>query len=215
MRLTETRWKIDAARPADLPEIARLLIELYQAEAPWSVPGDQRRFSELLQIGLRSQCPDLLESSLVARDREDPARLAGYVALSPDHCPRKPLFSRRYVAAALRLLGPASAAKVLWHQFRMMGLLCSPLVPGAAQLHSLIIDPVHRGEGLAAKLVREVEDLAVRRAQESIVLFIFDGNPVERFYRRLGYTQVPLPQPRFPMPQRGIAMQCALRSPAQ
>jgi ribosomal protein S18 acetylase RimI-like enzyme len=212
MHLTKTRWQVDQAKQHDLPEIARLLIELYRAEAPWSVPAGEAAFAKVLETGLRGQTPGLLESSLVARDLDDPTRLAAYVAMSPDHSPRRPLFSRRYLSAAVRLLGPVSAARVLWYQFRMMGLLCSPLVPGAAQLHSLVVDPAHRGEGLAVELVRAVEELAISHDQDSVVLFIFDGNPVERFYQDLGYTRVPLPRPRFPMPQQGIAMQRALRT---
>jgi ribosomal protein S18 acetylase RimI-like enzyme len=215
MRLTDTRWTVDTPQETDLPEIARLLIELYRAEAPQSLPADENAFASLLQIGLRGQCPSVLETSLVVRDLEDSGHLAGYVALSPDSRPRRPLFVHpNFLSGATRLLGVRAAMKVLVHQYRMMGLLCSPLVTGAGQLHSLVVDRDHRGKGLAVQLVSALEDLAVRHDQESIVLFVFDGNPVEQFYRRLGYMPVPLPQPRFPLPQRGIAMQRPLHPAA-
>lgn len=214
MTLTETRWKLDGAREEDLAEITRLLIELYRAEAPWSVPKDETGLATVLLAGLRDQGTELLETSLVMRDQENPTKLAGYVAMSPDHRPRQPLFNNRYVRAAAGLLGPLAGMRVLWHQYRMMGLLCSPLVPGAAQMHSLIVDPVHRGSGLAVHLVKGVEELAVAHNQSSVILFVFAGNPVEPFYQRLGYTRVPLPRPRFPLPQAGIAMQRPLNPAA-
>lgn len=174
------------------------------------VPADEESFTVLLETGLRAQDPATTECNLVARDERDPIRLAGYIALSCDHSPRKPPFNWDYVAAAVRRLGPRAASGVLCHQFRLMGLLCAPLGPKTAQLHSLIVDPDRRGQGIAADLVRRVEDKARRQGQEIILLYILDGNPVEEFYRQFGYRRVPLPRPTHPLPDPGIAMRRVL-----
>jgi ribosomal protein S18 acetylase RimI-like enzyme len=191
---------------ADIPEIARLLAQLYKEEAPRMVPSDERSFISLLEAGLRAQYPAAIDSSLVVRDARSRARLAGYVALSCDYSPRKLPFNQDYLTTAFRRLGP-SAVRVLWHQFRLTGLLCAALGPKTAQLHSLIVDPAHRGEGIGVRLVRNLEDVARRQGQEAILLYILDGNPVEDFYYRLGYRRVHLPRPRHPLPGSGIAMQ--------
>jgi ribosomal protein S18 acetylase RimI-like enzyme len=194
------------ASTADAPEVARLLAQLYKEESPRMVPSDEGSFTTLLEAGLRTQSSATIHSSLVARDTRDPAKLVGYVALSCDHSPRQPPFNWNYLATAFRQLGPR-AVRVLWHQFRLTGLMCAALGPKTAQLHSLIVDSAHRGEGMAVELVRRLEDTARRQGQEAIVLYILDGNPVEGFYHRLGYRRVHLPRPRHPLPDSGIAMQ--------
>lgn len=194
------------ARTADIPEIARMLTQLYKEEVPRMVPSDEGSFTILLEAGLRAQGTATIDSSLVVRDARSRAKLAGYVALSCDHSPRKQPFNWDYLATAFRWLGP-SAVRVLWHQFRLTGLLCAALGPKTAQLHSLIVDPARRGEGIGVGLVRSLEDVARRQGQEAIFLYILDGNPVEDFYYRLGYRRVHLPRPRHPLPDSGIAMQ--------
>lgn len=209
MRLVQTcrvTWNVEMASAADIPEVARLLAQLYKEEAPRMVPSDEGSFTTLLEAGLRAQGPATIDSSLVARDAHGRAKLAGYVALSCDHSPRKSPINWDYLATAFRRLGP-HAVRVLWHQFRLTGMLCAELGPKTAQLHSLIVDPAHRGEGIGVGLVRSLEDAAQRQGQEAILLYILDGNPVEDFYRRLGYRRVHLPRPRHPLPGSGMAMQ--------
>jgi GNAT superfamily N-acetyltransferase len=209
MQLVQTRRatrNVEMASRADIPEVARLLAQLYKEEAPRMVPSDEGAFTALLEAGLRTQSPATIDSSLVICDSGDQAKLAGHVALSCDHSPRQPPFNWNYLATAFRLLGPR-AAQVLWHQFRLTGLMCAALGPKTAQLHSLIVDSAHRGEGIAVGLVRSVEDTARRQGQEAIILYILDGNPVEDFYHRLGYQRVNLPRPQHPLPSSGIAMQ--------
>ena len=201
--------RIDAADASDSTEIARLLLQLYREEAPGMVPRKVESFVALLEAGLRAH-ESTLASSLVARSDQDPSRLVGHIALSCDHNPRTTPFSPDYLRLAVRRLGVRPAARVLWRQYRLMGLLCAALGPKTAQLHSLIVDPDHRGEGVAVELVRCVEDEARRNEQEAILLYILAGNPVEEFYRRLGYRRVHLPRPQHPMPHSGIAMQRVL-----
>jgi GNAT superfamily N-acetyltransferase len=208
MQLVQTcraPWNAEMANTADVPEVARLLVQLYKEEAPRMVPSDEGSFTTLLEAGLRAQGPAAIDSSLVVRDARG-RKLIGYVALSCDHSPRKPPFTWDYLVTAFRRLGP-SAVRVLWHQFRLTGLLCATLGPKTAQLHSLIVDHAHRGEGVGAGLVRRLEDVARRQGQEAILLYILDGNPIEDFYHRLGYRRVHLPRPRHPLPGSGIAMQ--------
>jgi ribosomal protein S18 acetylase RimI-like enzyme len=209
MQLVQTcraTWNVERASTADIPEVARLLAQLYKEEAPRMVPSDDRSFAALLETDLRTQSPATINSSLVARDASDRTKLVGYVTLSCDHSPRQPPFNWSYLATAFRRLG-LRAVRVLWQQFRLTGLMCAALGPKTAQLHSLIVDSAHRGEGIAVALVRSLEDMARRQGQEAILLYILDGNPVEGFYRRLGYRRVHLPRPRHPLPDSGIAMQ--------
>ena len=206
----QPRWRVNAATPEDVPQIAELLCLLYQAEAPRLVPDDTHAFNALLQASLRAQGQEPKQSSFVVRDADNPGRVGGYVALSCADNPRKPPFSARYLAEAIRRFGAWEAARLLWRQYRLAALLCAPLPPKTAQLHSLIIRPELRGQGLAKRLIHKAETHARRCKQHGVTLYVLDGNPVEPLYQRLGYRRIPTPPPAFPLPHPGMAMHRAL-----
>lgn len=206
----QPRWRVDAATPGDVPQIAELLCLLYEAEAPRLVPDDTHAFIELLQAGLRARGHELAESSFIVRDGDNPGRAGGYIALSCDRNPRKPPFSARYLAEAIRRFPVRQAALLLWRQYRLSALLCAPLPAKTAQMHSLIIRPELRGQGLAKRLINQAESHARHRRQHGVTLYVLDGNPVEPLYRRLGYQRIRTPKPAFPLPHPGMAMHRAL-----
>ena len=79
----------------------------------------------------------------------------------------------------------------LWvarHSEIVAGLCLSPVV-GGQWLTGLFVDPALRGQGLAARLIRE----AVAPAEGTVWLLCHPD--LEGFYQRLGFTQdTPLPQ---------------------
>jgi GNAT superfamily N-acetyltransferase len=79
----------------------------------------------------------------------------------------------------------------LWvarHSEIVAGLCLSPVV-GGQWLTGLFVDPALRGQGLAARLIRE----AVAPAEGTVWLLCHPN--LEGFYQRLGFTQdTPLPQ---------------------
>lgn len=206
MLLTDEQWRVDTATPDDVPQIADLLRLLYEAEAPEMVPEDTEAFTSVLASALHGQGRTAIESNLIARDAEDPSVVGGSVALSCSHNPRRPPFTRRYIADAFRHLPAREAIRLLWRQYRLMALMCAPLPPRTAQMHSLVVRPELRGQGLAVRLIHEVEEQARANDQQGLSLFVLDGNPVEPFYERLGYRRIPVPRPEWPLPNPGITM---------
>lgn len=86
-------------------------------------------------------------------------------------------------------------------QGRLLGTVtfCLPGSPyaelsreGQAEFRMLAVDPAHRGRGVAARLVRECLELAVRHRAKSIVLSTkAQMSTAQRLYDRFGFRRVP------------------------
>ena len=86
-------------------------------------------------------------------------------------------------------------------QGRLLGTVtfCLPGSPyaelsreGQAEFRMLAVAPEHRGRGVAARLVRECIDFAVRQGASSIVLSTkVQMHGAQRLYRRFGFERTP------------------------
>jgi len=199
-----TRYVVGSADVADAERLAQLLLELYQSECAHLVPENIEAFRELLRQTLTVN-PAGLRETFVVRDTHESNRIVASVVASTSRNPRRSPLTRTHATNTVRRLGARTAARVLWTQLQLANLLCASLPHRTTQLHSLIIDPAHRGQYLGARLVQAVEDHAIQNGDEHILLYILAGNEVQRFYQKLGYTQRELPG-RHRIYYPGIAM---------
>ena len=67
-------------------------------------------------------------------------------------------------------------------------LNCPPNQPHRAEIAKLMTRPSHRGRGVAAALMRALEDLAMQRKRTLLVLDTATDGGAARLYEGLGYT---------------------------
>lgn len=190
---TAIRSIIERATYADIPALSDLLLTLYEDECPRILPQDHSVFRAILAHTL-ARSESALESMLVVRDDASVSgRPVASIMLSPSNRPRRSSLDMEYIATALIRLGIASGAQVVWEQLRLMNLLCAPLPPSTAQVHSLVIDREHRGRGIGTRLMLEAEELARTHGDRYLLLYVLEGNDVAPMYSKLGYKQIPVP----------------------
>lgn len=199
---TETRYAIETADSSDIPRLAELLVELYRGECPELIPRRSSILTQVIEDALGSDI-DALRSTFVLRDRDAGDRIVASVVASTSTRPRTSPINVRHILRTLRT-ARTDAARILYTQHRLAVLLCASLPPRTTQLHSLIIDQNYRGHRLGTALVRSVEHHALDASDDTVHLYILDGNDVENFYSRLGYTRIAISPKKLAYP--GIAM---------
>lgn len=76
---------------------------------------------------------------------------------------------------------------VILAEFQVVGLL--RLVPeqDALGLRDLQIVPAHQGEGIGSWAVRQAQSIAASRGFRRLQLRVYEGNPAQALYARLGF----------------------------
>lgn len=100
-----------------------------------------------------------------------------------------------------RLLDPEALAVVALEDGVGVGLARGAVEDDSAWLHSLWVDPRHRGHGIAQRLVQAVEEWARARSTRVTLDVVPDNAPAIALYARLGY--VPSSEPGEPLPGGG------------
>ncbi|ADP81203.1 GNAT family N-acetyltransferase [Pseudofrankia inefficax] len=201
---------IRAANDDDLTTVADLLVQLYEDECPGIFSGSRDASLRLIRSLVR-------ENESVVRDGlvlDSPDGIIAYGAVSTSTFPRRRPSMAMVGAQALSFLGVRAAAEFCWAYSRLQNLVCAPLPPMTAQVHSLVVHPRARGNGYGELLFRTMEDTARQGGHHDALLYVLAGNPARRLYARLGYQVVPTPTlPGVPALLRypGIAMRKPFR----
>jgi ribosomal protein S18 acetylase RimI-like enzyme len=179
----------------DLVKIAGLLVQLYEEEAPGMLTGPMKKRQELLaRMLLHAQRHQAGNSYVVKKGAE----VCGHVALATSTNPRRSTVRPALLGNACRVLGVRAGIRFMFGIAKFSNLVCGPLPSDTAQLHSLIVHPKFRGQGLALKLCEHVEQEA-SRSDSQLLAFVLEGNPALSFYRRLGYAEITLPKHQNPL----------------
>ncbi|MBT2274815.1 hypothetical protein, partial [Rhodococcus qingshengii] len=146
-----TRYTVESATIEDIDRLAALLLNLYRGECPEMIPRDASRLHTLLKLSL-ARDPSTLASTFVVRDMHVSGRIVASVVASTSTSPRRSAVTFRHLFRTVQI-ARFEAVKILWTQTRLANLLCAPLPERTTQLHSLIIDPEYRKNGLGLKLM--------------------------------------------------------------
>lgn len=198
--------QIRPANQGDAGEIARLLVALYEAEMPGMLAGSYESRVELLK---RLIAPNkaVVRRGLVLTQGEE---ILGYGAAAAGDEQRAFSSTFDIISQATEVLGPRNGAIFAWNYYRFQSLMCVPLPMNTAQMHSLVIDPAHRGHGYGERLLCAMEQQAIDSRHQIALLYVVAGNPAQRLYERMGYLVVPTPSTagmvRRLLRQPGVAM---------
>lgn len=174
-------------RPAiadDAESIARLLVQLYQTEAPGMVGNDPERCARLTQRTLMADGAAALRNSYVI---EHDGTVVAFGAVATREMPRRRLVSGGMIRDALRLIGPHGTARWLYGLARLLAAVLAELAEDEAQLHSIVVDRSARGLGLGEQMLKALERQAARLGKDVSVLHVLNGNTAEAFYEKHRY----------------------------
>jgi GNAT superfamily N-acetyltransferase len=177
-----------AATRHDAWHVARLLIQLYEVEAPGMLTGDLEFSALIVRRALEHNDCSALLGAYYLQTLDD--RPTGIGAVATAESPRRALWYPNLPTDARRLLGVRSGRAFVRGLKKLMGALVNPIREHEAMLHSIVIDRDVRRHGIGAHLLRVLEEEAGRREKVSSVLYVLNGNPAEQFYERFGYHTI-------------------------
>ena len=79
---------------------------------------------------------------------------------------------------------------MLFHENNPIGFLSLREQPNCLYLETLQIIRAYRGRGLGMALIKFVENIATRKIKHKIQLRVFQDNPAQSLYHRLGFNVV-------------------------
>ncbi len=175
-----------AATPADCPEIADLLVQLYAAEIPGALTGPLATQRSLLSYTLQAERYGGLRGRYLALDPQ--GRVVGTAAVRLPATPPVNRAPAGTVRMAVTLLGFRHALRMIGTLARAMVLPSPPLPAQHAYVHGVVVDEAQRGHGWGEQIMLALE--ANLRDQEiaGIQLQVVVSNAgARRLYERLGY----------------------------
>ncbi len=179
-------------RPAtinDVPDIARLIVELYHAELPSALRGTRSGQERLVAYTLRANGEAALAHRYVVCDEQQQMIGTGMVQF-----PGAPVFERAprgTIAVALCEIGllptlqlAATVSRTLFGVYRHDD-------QQSALIHSVVVAAAARGRGAGQVLIAALEDRIRARGLARARLQVLASNTgAQRFYHRLGYREV-------------------------
>jgi ribosomal protein S18 acetylase RimI-like enzyme len=163
-----------------------LLVQLYAHELPGMLRGDLEGQVELARR--------LLDSAPLGRRYvlERAGEVVGMGSLATHDEPRPEIPARVLLQAPL-VMGPRNGVWSILGVARGLLAIADPPQPDAGQIHSVVVDRTHRGEGLGGVILRHLEQDAIALGKRRAVLQVITSNLGARaFYRSAGYTETQL-----------------------
>jgi ribosomal protein S18 acetylase RimI-like enzyme len=176
------------ATPGDIGALSRLLVQLYAHELPGMLRGKVE-----VQVELAGR---LLRSAPLGR-RYVLERAGEVVAMGclATHDRPRPEIPARVLLQAPVVMGPLNGAWSLLGAARGLLTIAAPPEHDEGQLHSVVVDQTHRGQGLGGLIVRHLERDAIGLGKRRAVLQVITSNQAARaFYRSAGYSETELRQ---------------------
>ncbi|NNJ11794.1 GNAT family N-acetyltransferase [Chloroflexales bacterium ZM16-3] len=177
------------ARAEDLPQVAGLLAQLYEAELPGALSGNREAQRRLLQFTLEAGGGQGLRQRYVMVDG------AGAVlATAAIDMPGEPPYERApdgTVRKALEIIGLRDTVRLLLTVGRSMVAAHRERPHGSALIHSVVVDAGQRGRGLGGALMAVIEGEIRATGLPTAMIQVLQANQSARqLYRRLGYEAI-------------------------
>jgi ribosomal protein S18 acetylase RimI-like enzyme len=174
------------AAPADIAALSRLLVQLYAHELPGMLRGKVEAQVELASRLLRSA--PLGRRYVLERD----GAVVGMGCLATHDEPR-PDVPPQVLLQAPVVMDPLNGLRSIVGAARGVLTIADPPEHDEGQIHSLVVDEKHRGEGLGGVILRHLERDAVGLGKRRAVLQVITANAGARaFYRSAGYSEAAL-----------------------
>ncbi|ABY34785.1 MAG TPA: N-acetyltransferase [Chloroflexus aurantiacus] len=179
-------------RPAigtDIPDLARLIVELYHSELPGALSGCRAGQERLLAYTLQANGEAALTNRLVVCD--DQQRVIGTGMLQFPNEPAYERAPRGTIAAAVRELGIGPTLKLASVVARSLIGVYRHTDPQSALIHSVVITAAARGQGAGQTLMAALEEqIRSRGLPRSRLQVLANNTAAQRFYRRCGYDEI-------------------------
>lgn len=180
---------IRPARVDDIPMLADLLRQLYDAELPGALTGAPDHQRRLLRFTLEAQPNQALQHRYVLCNADDQVLATGMIQF-----PTEPPFERApagTVRMAVTLLGYWAVGRLLLTIARSMIGIYPQRLADTVLLHSVVVDARYRGQGLGRCIVNQLEQIATEQGYQAVVLQVLADNAVaRRFYLDCGYQEI-------------------------
>lgn len=176
--------QIRPAARGDRDGVAGLLVQLYLFEVPGMMRGPEPE-----QIELARRIEDATPAGLrFVLERDGLIVGMGSIATSQQPRPSTPA---KVVLQAPVVLGPVHGLRTIVGAARGLLSVAGPPVANEAQIHSLVIDQRHRGQGFGGLLLTRLEDEAMARGRTRAMLQVVTSNrTAQAFYRSRGYQRI-------------------------
>jgi ribosomal protein S18 acetylase RimI-like enzyme len=174
------------ATTGDIGALSGLLVQLYAHELPGMLRG---RVEAQVELAGR-----LLQSAPLGRRYvlERAGEVVGMGCLATHDQPRPEIPARVLLQAPL-VVGPRNGIWSLLGAARGLLTIADPPQPDEGQLHSVVVDQTHRGNGFGGLIVRHLERDAIGLGKRRAVLQVITSNLGARaFYRSAGYSETDL-----------------------
>jgi ribosomal protein S18 acetylase RimI-like enzyme len=180
---------IRPATRADLPDLARLIVELYQSELPGALTGPVEKQAELLRFTLEANGDKALHHRYVLCNDHGAIIGTGMIEFPGDR-----RFDRApdgTVAAAIRTLGAFRAMRLFGTVVRTVFGVYRHDDPHSALIHTVVVTARERGRGAGAALMDHLEHTIHARRYACARLQVLAWNTAaQRFYACRGYVEI-------------------------
>ncbi|WP_298820633.1 GNAT family N-acetyltransferase [Chloroflexus sp.] len=182
-------FTIRPATESDIPDLARLIVELYHAEVPGALSGARSGQERLIAYTLRANGAAALAHRYVVCDSQQRVIGTGMVQFAD-----APVFERAprgTLVAALREIGIGPTLKLVAVVARTLFGVYRHADPQSALIHSVVVDPAARGQGAGFALMMALEAAIRQYGLPRARLQVLASNTgAQRLYRRLGYREI-------------------------
>lgn len=187
--LAGTDLSVRPARVEDLPQIANLLIQLYEAELPGALSGSRIAQQHLLQFSLEANSAQGLRQRYVIADNS-----GDVLATAALDLPGSPPYERApagTIRKAFTTIGGWNTLQLLLVVARSLIYTHRPRLAQSALIHSVVVDKHQRQHGLGKMIVCKLEHISRAVGVANLMLQVLDSNYAARqFYHGLGYKVI-------------------------
>ncbi|MGQ9548473.1 MAG: GNAT family N-acetyltransferase [Roseiflexus sp.] len=182
-------FTVRPATQTDVPDLAFLIAELYQAEMPGALTGSVKKQAELLRFTLEANGDKALRHRYVLCNESGVVVGTGMIEF-----PGNQRFERApggTLATAFRTLGVFPALRLGSTVVRALFGAYHHTDPHSALIHTVVVTRSERSKGAGATLMHTLEcairECGYTRARLQVLAW---NTGAQRFYERLGYTTI-------------------------
>jgi ribosomal protein S18 acetylase RimI-like enzyme len=173
------------ARATDVQALSRLLVSLYEHEAPGMLAGSFDARAAVTGRLLASEPPG---RRLIA---EAEGIVVGTGSIATMEAPRPPV-PPSVVLSAPAVVGPLNGLCTIVGALRGLATITAPPAAEEALLHSLVVSDECQRQGIGRALLQQLETLSRTAHKRRVVLQVVAANTGARdFYRGAGYVEQP------------------------
>lgn len=186
--LQMTSYAIRPAQPADIPNLARLILQLYDSELPGALSGGKDGQMQLFEFTLKANGASALKNRYLLCDDSGAVLGTGMIEFhGEEKFERAP---NGTIAAAFRAIGIFSTLKLLGTVARSLLGVYQQNNPRSALIHSVVVTESRRGNGAGAALMDFLEAQIRARGLNARLQVLGDNLGAQRFYARRGYREI-------------------------